>query len=394
MSWTEVAIIGAGPYGLSIAAHLRHLGIPFRIFGVAMQSWRYRMPVGMHLKSEGFASDIFDPDSSFTLARYSAERGLPYRDVAYPIPLETFARYGMEFQKRLVPELEETNVTMLTNGAHDFTLRTASNLEIRARRVVLAVGITHFAYIPPTLSSLPPGYVTHSSEHHDTARFRGRSVAIVGAGASAVDLAGLMHQAGADVRLVARRNAIKFHRPPIEPRPWLERLIHPRSALGPGWRSLLCAEAPLLFHTLPWRLRLLIVRRHLGPAPGWFVRDLVVGRMPVYLGATPIQAAVRGNQVELVCTHKDRDTLTLTVDHLIAGTGYRVAMRRLDFLGQEIRRRLRTVDDSPVLSRNFESSVPGLFVVGLAAANSFGPLMRFACGARFAARRLIQTLTR
>ena len=58
----ETAIVGAGPYGLSIAAHFRSRGIPFRIFGRPMDSWLAHMPKGMMLKSDGFASNIYDPD--------------------------------------------------------------------------------------------------------------------------------------------------------------------------------------------------------------------------------------------------------------------------------------------------------------------------------------------
>ena len=75
---TQVAIIGAGPYGLSIAAHLRSLGIPFRIFGTPVDTWRRHMPAGMSLKSDGFASCLSDPDDKGTLEAYCAERGIPY----------------------------------------------------------------------------------------------------------------------------------------------------------------------------------------------------------------------------------------------------------------------------------------------------------------------------
>ena len=84
----DAAIIGAGPYGLSIAAHLRALGISFAIFGEPMLSWRNHMPSGMFLKSEGFASSLYDPKGSFTLRHYCAERGLPYRDIGLPVPVE------------------------------------------------------------------------------------------------------------------------------------------------------------------------------------------------------------------------------------------------------------------------------------------------------------------
>jgi thioredoxin reductase len=390
---TDVVIIGAGPYGLSVAAYLRALGVPFRIFGTPMHSWRHCMPRGMCLKSEGFASNLYDPENSFTLSAYCTARGLPYQDVGYPMPIETFIQYGLEFQTRLVPTLEETDVTRLAQTRAGFELQTADGQALNAKRVVLAVGITHFAYVPPALSRLGPEHVSHSLQHRDVAALRGRSVAVVGAGASAVDLAALMHEAGVDVRLVARRQAILFHSPPVEPRPWLQRALNPRSGLGLGWRSRLCTDAPLLFHALPQQLRLRAVRNHLGPAPGWFVRDKVVGRVPMHLGVQLGEVVVRDNRVHLSWADQNGGESTLVVDHVIAATGYRVDLRRLGFLDQRLRESLRTVEDTPVLKTNFESSVAGLHVVGLASANCFGPLTRFACGAGFTARHMSRSLT-
>ncbi len=84
---TQVAIIGAGPYGLSLAAHLRARGIDFRIFGTPLNSWRTQMPKGMFLKSEGFASNLYDPDGAFTLVRFCADKSLGYADYNHPVPL-------------------------------------------------------------------------------------------------------------------------------------------------------------------------------------------------------------------------------------------------------------------------------------------------------------------
>jgi len=389
----DVAIVGAGPYGLSVAAHLRRRRSSFRIFGTSMHTWRHRMPAGMHLKSEGFASNLADPDKQFTLRRYSFERGLPYQDVGYPVPLETFIEYGLEFQRRLVPMLEETDVTHIVRDRDGFTLRTAQQETLRVKRVVLAVGITHFAYLPPVLAGLGPEFVTHSAEHRDMGAFRNRCVAIIGAGASAADIAALMHEAGAEVQLIARREAIAFHEPSVEPRPWLQRLREPRSGLGIGWRSRLCTDAPLLFHAMPLGLRLRAVRRHLGPAPGWFIKDRVVGRVPMHLGAQLRAAVVRNNRVHLTYDQSNRGGATRVVDHVIAATGYRVAMERLTFLDRSLRQKLRCVEDTPVLKRDFEASVPGLYIVGLASANCFGPLTRFAFGAAFTARTLGHTLS-
>ena len=106
----ETAIIGAGPYGLSVAAHCRHKGIPFRIFGRPMDSWLNHMPKGMMLKSDGFASNIYDPNEEFTLGKFCAERGIDYSDAGLPVRLETFIAYGQAFRERMLPELEEKQV--------------------------------------------------------------------------------------------------------------------------------------------------------------------------------------------------------------------------------------------------------------------------------------------
>ena len=107
---TDVAIIGAGPYGLSLAAHLAAANVSVRVFGQPMQFWRTNMPEGMVLKSEGFASNLWHPDGALTLRDFCADRGLPYKDSGLPIPVETFCAYGEAFQKRFVPMLDERPV--------------------------------------------------------------------------------------------------------------------------------------------------------------------------------------------------------------------------------------------------------------------------------------------
>jgi thioredoxin reductase len=258
----------------------------------------------------------------------------------------------------------------------------------------VAAGITHFGYLPSFLADLPREQVTHSSAHRDLSKFRGRSVAVIGAGASAVDIAAILHEQGADVHLVARRNKISFHNPPKEPRPLLARITAPRSGLGLGWKSRLASDAPLLFHKLPKDLRFRVVKRHLGPAPGWFVREKVEGRIPLHLGTTIQGASVENGKVHLRFTESDGTSAELVADHLISATGFRVAMSRLNFIDQDLRKQIRSIEDTPALSANFESSVKGLYLVGVASANSFGPLTRFAYGAKFTAEHITKHLVK
>jgi thioredoxin reductase len=390
----EVAIVGAGPYGLSIAAHLKKKGIPFRIFGPPMDTWISHMPKGMCLKSDGFASDLYDPERAFTLKTFCREHGLPYADMGLPVRLQTFTSYGLEFCQRMAPELENKFVVEIRrNKDHGFAVELESGEICHAARVILAVGITHFEYIPENLSSLPERFLTHSARHHDLQKFSGKNVVVIGGGASALDLAGLLHQAGANVQLAARKAELNFHsRPTGKPRSWWKRLRHPDSGLGPGLRSRFYANIPWAFRLLPERVRLNVVKRALGPSGGYFIHDMVVGKVPLLLGYTTESAEVRGENVHLHLRAQDGSSREVIAEHVIAATGYRVKLDRLSFLSEDIRSRIRTTSDSPLLSRRFESSVPGLYFAGLAAANSFGPVMRFAFGAGFAASRITEAV--
>ena len=390
---TDTVIVGAGPYGLSIAAHLRAVGVPFRIFGRPMSSWKDRMPQGMFLKSEGFASDLYDPHGSFKLAHYYATIGRPYHPVGDPVPLEAFVAYGTEFQRRFVPDLDPSDVEHVTSTAGGFEIGTSGGETLRARNVVVAAGITHFGYLPPMLSGHSKDHVTHSSDHADVSAFRGRSVAVIGAGASAIDTAAALRDAGADVRIIARRNSIAFHDRPA-PRSLGQKVRAPRSGLGVGWRSWMCTNLPLVFHSMPLKFRTRVVQRHLGPAPGWFMKDRIVGPVPLFLGSNLTDVSVKDGKVHLAYRSAKDGPGACVVDHVIGATGFRVDIERLSFIDDPLRSRVRCADGSPVLGRHFESSVRGLYFTGVASANSFGPLMRFACGAQFTARRLTKRLAR
>ena len=389
----DIAIIGAGPYGLSLAAYLKAQGLSYRIFGQPMYTWQTHMPKGMRLKSEGFASSLYDPGSTFTLADYCKKEGLPYADLGLPVPLETFISYGLEFQKRFVLELEDQKVVSLRKSSNGFQLTLESGELVPARKVVTAVGLCYFEQMPPVLSQLSEQFVTHSSRHCTLDRFKGREVAVVGAGASALDLAALLHQAGALVHLVARKPVVKFHSQGKTHRNLWERTRKPTTGIGPGWWSLFCTSAPGVFRHLPEGFRLDFVQKHLGPAPAWFIKDQVVGKVPFVLGVTITGANVQGDRVSLQLTDQAGNRQTLVLEHVIAATGYKVDLQRLTFLDTDIRAGIRSVNQTPVLSSNFECSVPGLYFVGASSANSFGPLMRFAFGARFAAERLSKHLS-
>lgn len=386
----DIAILGAGPYGLSLAAHLAAKGADVRIFGHAMQSWASRMPLGMHMKSEGFASTLYDPEGDYRFSRHCLERGLPYADLGMPISVKNFAEYGIAFQQRFVPHLEAKLATSVTKQDGGFTLRLDDGEVASFRRVIVATGIQPFARMPEELADLPEALVSHSVRHHDMSRFAAREVIVVGAGSSASDCAAALVAAGAAVTVVARAEALAFHEPP-QARRWFDPLLWPVTTIGTGWESAFCTGTPDLFHLLPRSLRHRITREHLGPVGCWFTRDAVVGKVRMLGGSRLVGAAPYRDRVRLTI-ERDGAPAVVEADHIIAATGYKVDVGRLSFLDPALRAGIVTADHTPVLSRRFESSVQGLFFVGVMASNSFGPLLRFACGAEFAAGRLSRHL--
>jgi thioredoxin reductase len=385
----DVAIIGAGPYGLSLAAHLSALGVPHRIFGKPLDTWRNHMPRTMQLKSEGLASSLSSPKAGSRLEDYCAERGLEYQDHDLPVALDQFNAYAASFVARFVPELEDTMVTGLVRDGEIFTVTLATGERLAARKVVMAVGITAFAYTPEILSGLGER-VSHSFDHRDADRFKGKDVVVLGAGASAIDTAALLGDCGARVKILARTAAVRYHSPPDPDAGSLLKAIQkPQTGIGPGWRSYFCTNMPLVFHKLPEALRLRATRTHLGPAPGWFMRERIEGRIPTLLGRTLDRAELKDGRVSLTTSAE-----ALSCDHVVSATGYRTDVERLSWLSTGLRSAIDTVEKTPILSDNFETSVDGLYFMGPAAANSFGPLMRFMVGSEFAAPRLAGHLHR
>ncbi|MFF4112055.1 FAD-dependent oxidoreductase [Streptomyces sp. NPDC001714] len=407
-----VAVIGAGPFGLSTAAHLRARGIPVRVFGDPMVSWRDHMPAGMILKSTPAASNLDCPQRGHTLADYCDAAGIRRlvtdEDV---IPVETFIGYGEWFQQKLLPELERVRVVSVdrhtadrhhedrhkadrhkAQGAAGFELKLDSGESFTARAVVVATGLSGLARLPAELAEAgadgPAGLVSHSSQHHDLTRFSGKELIVVGAGQSALETAALAAEAGARVRVVSRgRGKVAFGAPP-----WDQPKLRPESPFGRAWSLWALSYYPHPYRYLPAQTRHYLVRRVLGPLGAWWLRDRFEGKVQVREVSAVIGAETSdGAPVLTVRTH-DGGTERLTADHVIAATGYRVDTAAMDFLGPGLRTGVAVTRGAPRLGAGYVSSVPGLYFTGLPAAASYGPVMRFVCGTEFASPRLARHL--
>jgi cation diffusion facilitator CzcD-associated flavoprotein CzcO len=248
-----------------------------------MQFWLRHIPRGMLLKSDGFASSLYDAGGEFTLRRYCEERNIEYADLGFPVRIEDFCAYGLAFQQRFAPNLDNKRVTSLERTQMGFTLHLSDGESLTAQRVVIATGLSHFEHIPSQLAALPQDLLSHSSAHVDVDRLKGRDVIVVGGGASATELAALLHEAGSDVSLVARQPSILLHsREPLQ-RTLAQTIRRPRSRIGPGWKSRFFTDLPLIFHHLPKPVQNRLVKGFLGPAGGWFLRGRI-DRVPLLAG--------------------------------------------------------------------------------------------------------------
>jgi cation diffusion facilitator CzcD-associated flavoprotein CzcO len=388
LSRVTVCIVGAGPYGISIAAHLQSKGIDFRIFGISMHRWRAQMPIGMFLKSEGRGSSLTDPTGDHTLAQYCAEKGLPYGEWGEPVSRDVFVRYALSFQRNLVPNLENSMVTTVRKSRDMFELELSSGERLNAEKIVIATGLEHMAYTPPELDQLPANLRSHSADHHDLSEFKGRDVTVIGGGQSAIEAAALLLERGAFVRLLVRKPSLAWNPvPKMVRRTLYQRLRQPRTNLGDGLQLWFYCNAPHLFHHLPQRIRLDRSKNVLGPAGAWWLKERVVG-LPIFFSHSVSSSEARGGHAVLHVSDHDGRSRDLVTDHVIAATGYQFQLDRLPFLGENLRSRLRHERQLPILSSNFESSVPGLYFTGLGTSYAFGPAMRFLHGASYTARRI------
>jgi len=383
----DVAVIGAGPYGLSVAAHLTAAGIETRVFGEPMAFWRHNMPNGMLLRSPWRATSISDPERALSLDAYAAQRGV---DADELLPVEQFVSYGEWFQRHAVPEVDRRTVKLIGTSATGFRLKLADGEVATADRIVIATGLRHQEYRPPAFCDLPAALVSHSCEHTDLAPFRGKRVGVIGRGQSACESAALLAEAGAEVELISRGPVRWLGAAPDTQgaaKTWLLQALKAPSEVGPFPLSWL-AELPEATRVLPQKLRSEFTRRCLKPgASGWL--------QPRFANVT----CTPSRTIEGVRALSDRvvldlDNGTKSFDHVLLGTGYRIDLQRAGIFTPQLLEQIACDGGSPLLGAGFESSVAKLHFVGSYAVKSFGPLLRFIAGAPIAARAVSRAARR
>lgn len=382
MTILDAVILGAGPYGLAAGAHVRQIkGFDFRVFGEPMSFWNASMPAGMLLRSSWEASHIADPDRLLTLDAYRAVSG---NHISAPVSLERFVEYGLWFQKRALPELERKKISCVERDGNSFRVSLDGGEEVRTRRVIIAAGIAFFAYRPQEFRDLPPALAPHTSEHRDLRPFRSKQVAVIGAGQSALETAALLHEAGAEVEVIARTPEIHWlgWKARLQQLGPVGKVFYSWTDVGPAGISRI-VSAPYLLRQFPRDVQDKLRKRSIRPAGAhWLPQRLKDVRMTT---ATQVNSATEdGGRVRLRLS----DSTERVVDQVFLGTGYRVDASRYPFLSRRIIQELSVRDGFPQLHGAFESSIPGLHFLGAPAGHSFGPLMYFVSGTRFASRTL------
>ena len=378
----DLAIVGAGPYGLAAAAYLRQIGgLRVSVFGEPMRFWRTSMPAGMLLRSAWSASHIADPAACLTLDAYKIESD---NRLAAPITLERFIDYGMWYQRAAVPDVDSRKISSIESRREKFRITLEDGDHFVASRVIVAGGISAFAARPKAFDEIPAALATHTSEPRDLSRLANKRVMVIGGGQSALESAALLNELGAKVEILVRRTGVHWlgWKDRLRPLGPASNLLYSPTDVGPPGISRVVA-APGLLRKLPRsvqnRLRTLSTR----PAGARWLRERLRG-IPISTRTTVASAIPVNGNLSLTLS----DSSTRIVDHVLLGTGYRVNIDRYPFLSASILQQLRTTDGFPLLGPAFESSVPRLHFLGAPAAWSYGPLMYFISGTKYAASTL------
>lgn len=353
-----------------------------------MHFWR-TMPKGLNLKSLGFATNISVPARGYSYPEWCRQQGFEELE---PCSMESYAAYGLEVQQRFVPHLEPEQVTMVRSlGAHRFEVALSNGDVLRARNVISATGLSGLAYTPRELDGLGE-HLTHTAALHSYSHFAGKSVAVIGAGASAIEAAALVHEAGGRAHLLVRAAEATFNTQAPPDRPFIRRMLEPDTVLGAGLKNWVLQSFPWAFYFLPKERRMRMANGWLPPTAPWWIRDRFEGNVNVKLLTTVVSARSDGRRVTLNLQTEGTSKYAMSYDHVIAGTGFALDVDRLNYLDADLRRRVLRVARSPALTLRFESSVAGLYFLGPLTALNFGPVFRFVAGARFAAPSLAHRL--
>lgn len=365
----DIAIIGSGPYGISLAAHAVANGLSYTLLGYPMDFWKSTMPQDMFIRTPYEFIQFSDPHDAFTMTRFSDETGV---ELVNPLPRPTFVQYAMWFAEKVGIEFTSELVVSLDREHGGYRIVTETGQVLVAKNVIIATGVEHYKYVPELYQNLPPELISHTSGYTHFDQFVGKKVAVIGSGQSAWEAAGLLHLAGSDVQLIYRRESANY-------------------TGGPASEMALRDLGDVFYH-----LALEEKQEEWGDSPGsvaHFLRPYVEGKVPEYGGTLVTDARVTpDHRVELTLSSGE----TREFDHVISASGFRISVEKVPFFNESLLSEI--VRESgyahfPKLSETFESSVPGLYFAGPLSSHSHGPTFRFILGLKKTASTIIPALS-
>ena len=367
---TDLFIIGAGPFGLAMAAQASHLGIEHLVAGKPMEFWRQHMPQGMYLRS---ACDWhLDPTNQHTIEKFLESRGQTTAGVE-PLSLDFYLSYAEWFQTQKQITTLPSYIQRLDHSA-DFVATTNDGDTIHARNVALAPGFRHFANVPEELKSrLPAGRYSHTCEFTDFSNAADTRYLIIGGRQSAFEWAALLLEAGARAIYISHRHDTPAFTP--SDWSWVNPLVD-AMADNPAWFRNLSQDEKDAVSRRQWAEG----RLKLEP---WLEPRLRSDRVRV-LPRTELVSAVEKDG-ELIVTLSNGEEIAC--DHVVLATGYKVDVSRVPVLASgNILDQLATRNGFPVLDDHLQTSVPGLFITSMPAMQDFGPFFGFTIAVRVSAK--------
>ncbi|MDO7908719.1 NAD(P)-binding domain-containing protein [Paenibacillus sp. JX-17] len=364
----DVVIIGAGPYGISLAAHAAAHKLNYKLLGYPMDFWKNQMPQNMFIRTPHDFCSFADAHDELSIERYAEATGT---ELVTPLPRPIFVDYAMWFAREAGVEFTPELVTSVTLRNDIYLIETETGERLSSRNVIIATGVEHYKYVPDLLRRLPDRLVSHTLGYTDFGQYAGQRVAVIGSGQSAWEAAALLHNEGSSVELLYRRASAHY--------------------AGSREAEIEIREMGEVFYQLPLAQK----QEEWGQSPGsvaHFLRPYVEGKIPETGGVQVVRAQASEDTVILTLS----DGTTREVDHVISASGFRINLDRVPFLGEDVRswiEREEGYPSFPRLNAAFESSQRGLYFAGPLSSHSHGPTFRFILGLKKTSRSIMASLT-